>query len=128
MRKTKNELARRIYELSERIKSDKDEMDELREALAAKMKPGQVIGFDTPEGPYRFKLCECTETIPKDNEQIELIVGTELFVKHAKMGISSLKSAIAERAVEPAHEAILLKSCIKAIVTKTTLKLLKGRE
>ncbi len=128
MKKTKDVIAKRIYELSQRIKGDQDEMAELREALAAKMKPGQVVPFDTPEGPFRAKLCEGLETVLKDNGQIELVIGTDLFLKHAKMGISCLKEAIKERAVEPAHEAMLLKECTKAIVTITTLKILKGRE
>ena len=126
MRKTKNELARRIYELSERIKSDKDEMDELREALAAKMKPGQVIGFDTPEGPFRLKLCECQETVLEDNGKLFDTIGRSRFVRAAKIGVTALKESLKD--IDPAEAVTVLKVCTKAIVTKTTLKLLKGRE
>jgi hypothetical protein len=125
MRKTKNELARRIYDLSERIKADKDEMDELRAGLAEKMKPGQVIGFDTPEGPCRLKLCECQETILEENEKIFDTIGKRRFMVAANVGCGGLKKSFEDLPAEGAELA--LKACTKAIVTKTTLKLLKGR-
>lgn len=125
MRKTKNELARRIYDLSERIKSDKDEMDEMRTALAAKMKPGQAIGFDTPEGPFRLKLCECKETVLEDNGKIFDTIGKGRFLAAAKIGTTALKASLEDIG---ATSDFVFKACVKAIVTKTTLKLLKGRE
>jgi hypothetical protein len=120
-------MAERIYALSQRIKADKDEMDEVREALKAKMKLGQVVQFNTPEGPHRMKLSDCSETILKDNESIQSIIGTDLFVKVAKIGTAALQAGLKEQCGSPLAENTML-NCIKAIVPKPTLKLLKGKE
>lgn len=141
MRKTKNDLAERIYKLSQRIKADKDELEELRGALEAKMKPGQAVVFGTPEGIYRLKLVDCSETILKTNEEIKNVVGSEIFEQAAKFGVKALKDAINANAPEGHLREILearlrgkkweehtYESCVKAVLPKPTLKLLKGKE
>ncbi len=127
MKKTKDVIAKRIYELSQRIKGDQDEMAELREALAAKMKPGQLVPFDTPEGPYQAKLCECSETILHGNAIIIAEIGLEMFTGAAKVSLTDLKAVLfGSLPQEVANRS--LTACTKATVTKTTLKILKGRE
>jgi hypothetical protein len=116
--KTKEATAKRIYELSQRIKADKDETEELREGLAKRIKVGQAVEFDTPEGVHRMAMCACSETILEDNETILSVIGRRSFVSVAKVGVVALRDMVAPEE---------FKRCVKAITTKETLKLLKGR-
>lgn len=122
----KADIARRIYDLSEQIKGMQDESKELREKLTAKMKPGQVINFDTPEGPFRIKLCESQETVLEDNQRLFDMVGHKVFVQAAKVGVTALREALF--ADFPVQGNDVFAACTKAVVKKSVLKLLRGRE
>jgi hypothetical protein len=119
-------MAERIYALSQRIKADKDEMDEVREALKAKMKLGQVVQFNTPEGPHRIKLSDCPETILVENGAIFDTIGKRRFLQSAKIGVTALREAIKD--IDGGAVDLVMNSLTKAIVPKPTLKLLKGKE
>lgn len=118
----KKELAMRLQVIDQELKGLEDEKKELREELLGKMKPGEIIVFETPEGPYKAKACETNVKILRKNSEILDEIGLQGYLASSTVQCGKLETYL-KGAGDP---GTMLARCIMAVETKTVLKILKG--
>ena len=118
----KADMAVMVVELTEGIKTMQDQLGELREDLAGRMMPGEIIEV----GNARVKLCEVEEKVLVGNAQILDLVGKKRFMEVAKVPCGALKAAL-EASVGDIYAArAIFNTCVKSFSKTTVLKVLKG--
>jgi len=118
----KKDLAYRIYEIDQDLKGLEDEKRELREELLGKMKTGEVLVFDTPEGTYKAKACETNVKILRKNAEILEEIGLQGYLAASTVLCGKLETYLKAAGDVGGTMA----RCIEAVETKTVLKILRG--